>query len=153
MSTTSVPSKTSEDRGGALNTILGLGIVVVLVLVTHYLYNLVKPLTLPGGIPGKVLEYPIWGAAVGLVFNGILKATNTFDRVKSGFKTELFLKIGLILLGASVSFAVLVTAAGGAVIQGLIMVTSVYFFSWWLSGKFGIPDTLRAVMSLSLIHI
>jgi uncharacterized membrane protein YadS len=30
------------------------------------------------------------------------------------------------------------------------MVTAVYFFSWWLSGKFGLPDTLRAVMSTAV---
>jgi uncharacterized membrane protein YadS len=30
------------------------------------------------------------------------------------------------------------------------MVTCVYFFSWWLAGKFGLPDTLRAVMSTAV---
>jgi uncharacterized membrane protein YadS len=30
------------------------------------------------------------------------------------------------------------------------MVSSVYFFSWWLGGKFGLPDTLRAVMSTAV---
>jgi uncharacterized membrane protein YadS len=149
MSTSSVPSKPVEHKALG-NVIAGLVVVIVFSLVTHYLYNLVKPLTLPGGIPGKVLEYPIWAAVIGLVLNYVLKAANLFDRVKAGFRTELFLKIGLILLGAKISFAVLVTAAGGAVLQGLIMVTSVYFFSWWLSGKFGVPDTLRAVMSTAV---
>lgn len=149
MTTTSAPEKASKQNN-TINFLLGLVVVFILVLLTRYLYNIVKPMTLPGGIPGKVLEYPIWGAVIGLIFNYIFKVTNVHDTLKPGFRTELFLKIGLILLGASVSFKVLVTAAGGAVIQGLIMVTSVYFFSWWLGGKFGLPDTLRAVMSTAV---
>lgn len=149
MTTTSVPSQPTE-RKTLTGSLIGLAIVFVLMLVTHYVYNLVKPLTLPGNIPGSVLEYPIWAAAFGLIANYILKAFKVHNQVKSGFRTELFLKIGLILLGAKISFTVLVTSAGGAIVQGLIMVTSVYFFSWWLAGKFGIPDTLRAVMSTAV---
>jgi uncharacterized membrane protein YadS len=144
---TAKPVSEKRDTTGFL---LGLAVVIVLCFITRYVYNIVKPMTLPGGIPGKVLEYPIWAAVVGLIFNWIFKATNLHDRLASGFKTELFLKVGLILLGASVSFKVLVTAAGGAIIQGIIMVTCVYFFSWWLAGKFGLPDTLRAVMSTAV---
>ena len=70
--------------------------------------------------------------------------------LKKGFRTELFLKVGLVMLGAGISFKVIVTAAGGAIVQGLIMVSSVYFFSWWLAGKFGLPDTLKAVMSTAV---
>jgi uncharacterized membrane protein YadS len=149
MTTSTVPENKSQQNN-TVNFILGLVVVVVLCFVTRYVYNIVKPMTLPGGIPGKVLEYPIWAAVVGLIFNAIFKATNLHDTLKSGFRTELFLKIGLIFLGASVSFRVLLTAAGGAVIQGVIMVSSVYFFSWWLAGKFGLPDTLRAVMSTAV---
>jgi len=32
----------------------------------------------------------------------------------------------------------------------VIMVTCVYFFSWWLGGKFGLSDSLRAVMSTAV---
>ena len=42
------------------------------------------------------------------------------------------------------------TAAGGAILQGIIRVTAVYLFSWWLSGKCSLPDTLRAVMSTAV---
>ncbi|MFC1879276.1 YeiH family protein [Chloroflexota bacterium] len=144
---TAQPASEKKNLTGFL---LGLAVVIVLCFVTRYFYNIVKPMTLPGGIPGKVLEYPIWAAVIGLIFNWIFKATNVHERLTPGFKTELFLKVGLILLGGKVSFKVLVTAAGGAVIQGIIMVTCVYFFSWWLAGKFGLPDTLRAVMSTAV---
>ncbi|MEW5871845.1 MAG: putative sulfate exporter family transporter [Chloroflexota bacterium] len=130
--------------------IIGLVIVVVLAFVARWLKGLVYGASLPFGIPGKVLEFPLWAALVGLVVNGILKAANVYEKVKSGFRTELFLKVGLVLLGAGISFKVIVTAAFGAIIQGLIMVTCVYFFSWWLGGKFGLSDSLRAVMSTAV---
>jgi len=147
--TTSAPAKTQKNSN-LVGFLIGLAIVVVLAFLARYLKGVVYGAKLPWGIPGKVLEFPLWAALIGLIANWILKTAKVYDTVKSGFRTELFLKIGLVLLGAGISFKVIVTAAGGAIIQGLIMVTSVYFFSWWLGGKFGLPDTLRAVMSTAV---
>jgi uncharacterized membrane protein YadS len=130
--------------------IAGLAIVVLLAFFARWLKVQVYGVSLPLGIPGKALEYPLWGALVGLAANGILKVTGLYDFVKSGFRTELFLKIGLVLLGTTISFATIITAAGGAIVQALIMVTAVYFFCWWLSGVFGLPNTLKAVMSTAI---
>lgn len=142
---------TKETKNpGIVGLLISLALVIVLAFVARWLKGLVYGASLPFGIPGKVLEFPLWAALVGLVANAILKATNTFDYLKSGFRTELFLKIGLVLLGAGISFKVIVTAAGGAIVQGIVMVSAVYFFSWWLGGKFGLPDTLRAVMSTAV---
>jgi len=130
--------------------ILGLAVVIALAFLARWLKIQVYGMKLPLGIPGKALEYPLWAALVGLAANYILKAVNLYDRLKPGFRTELFLKIGLVMLGATVSFKIILTAAGGAIIQGIIMVSAVFFFSWWLGGKFGMPDTLRAVMSTAV---
>jgi len=148
MTTAKVPAKTQSSNVAGF--IIGLALVVVLAFVARWLKIQVYGVSLPLGIPGKALEYPLWAALVGLIVNWILKTTNVYDFVKPGFRTELFLKIGLVLLGTGISFKVIVTAAAGAIIQALIMVTAVYFFSWWLGGKFGLPDTLRAVMSTAV---
>lgn len=149
MTTAKVPAK-AQSSNNLVGFLVGLAVVVVLAFVARWLKIQVYGVNLPLGIPGKVLEYPLWAALVGLIVNYILKTVNVYDFMKSGFRTELFLKIGLVLLGAGISFKVIVTAAAGAIIQALIMVTSVYFFSWWLGGKFGLPDTLRAVMSTAI---
>jgi uncharacterized membrane protein YadS len=150
--TTSTVKQEKAAAPGTANFIVGLVIVVALAFLARWLKGQVYGIQdLFGlGIPGKVLEYPIWAALVGLIANYVLKAINFYEYPKSGFRTELFLKIGLVLLGAGISFKVIVTAASGAIIQGVIMVSSVYFFSWWLGGKFGLPDTLRAVMSTAV---
>ena len=149
MTTAKVPAK-AQSSNNLVGFLVGLAVVVVLAFIARWLKIQVYGTNLPLGIPGKALEYPLWAALIGLIFNYILKSVNVYDFIKSGFRTELFLKIGLVLLGAGISFKVIVTAAAGAIIQALIMVTSVYFFCWWLSGKFGLPDTLRAVMSTAI---
>jgi uncharacterized membrane protein YadS len=150
--TASVVKQEKTAGPGVLNFLVGLVIVVALSILARWFKGQVYGIEdLFGlGIPGKVLEYPLWAALLGLIFNPILKAIKLFNYAKPGFRTELFLKIGLVLLGAGISFKVIVTAATGAIIQGVIMVSAVYFFSWWLGGKFGLPDTLRAVMSTAV---
>lgn len=148
MTTKAVEEK--KNTPGIAGLLVGLAIVVALAFLARYLKIQVYGAELPLGIPGKALEFPLWAALVGLIANWILKAVKAYDFVKPGFRTELFLKIGLVLLGAGISFKVIITAAAGAILQGIIMVTAVYFFSWWLGGKFGLPDTLRAVMSTAV---
>ncbi len=145
-----VKSNQKSSNSGTLGFLLGLALVIVLAFIARWAKIQVYGASLPWGIPGKVLEYPLWAALIGLVVNYILKALKLHDFLKSGFRTELFLKIGLVLLGAGISFKTIITAAGGAILQGIIMVTCVYLFSWWLGGKFGLPDTLRAVMSTAI---
>jgi uncharacterized membrane protein YadS len=141
----------TEQKSETLNVVLGLLLVVVLAFVARAMKNWVYGIPdIGGGVPGKVLEYPLWAALIGLIANYTLKAVKMYDTLKPGFRTELFLKIGLVMLGATISFKVIVTAAAGALIQGVIMVTAVYFFSWWLAGKFGLPDTLKAVMATAV---
>lgn len=150
--TASVVKQEKTTAPGVVNFLVGLVIVVALSILARWLKNQVYGIEdlFGWGVPGKVLEYPLWAALLGLIFNPILKAIKLFEYAKPGFRTELFLKIGLVLLGAGISFKVILTAATGAIIQGIIMVAAVYMFSWWLGGKFGLPDTLRAVMSTAV---
>src|SRR3990172_5766125 len=90
----------------------GLLIVIGLSILAWWITQQVYGLNLPLGIPGKALEFPLWAALVGLAGNAVLKILGAHSFVRPGFRTELFIKIGLVLLGAGVSFATLVTAAG-----------------------------------------
>jgi uncharacterized membrane protein YadS len=150
MSTSTVKKAPETPASSSVGTWIGVALVIVLAFVARWAKYQVYGADLPFGIPGKVLEYPLWAALIGLIANWLLKTFGVYDPLKKGFRTELFLKVGLVMLGAGISFKVIVTAAGGAIIQGIIMVTSVYFFSWWLAGKFGLPDTLKAVMSTAV---
>lgn len=93
------------------------------------------------------LEYPLTAVVIGLIANGLLRVTNLYHHIKPAIRTELFLKVGLVILGARISLDDLVTTGTGGLIQALIMVASVFLFSWWLGGKLKLNPTLRAVMA------
>jgi uncharacterized membrane protein YadS len=99
---------------------------------------------------GKALEYPLWAAVLGLIANIVLGALKLKDFIKPGVRTELFLKIGLVLMGLGINFTTVIRAGGGGVVQGIFMVTSVFLFSWWLGGVFKLSDSMRAVMSTAI---
>lgn len=140
-------ASSSSSRAGFWG---GLGLVVVLAGVAWWLTQQIYKINFPFGIPGKALEYPLWAALVGLAGNAILKSLKVHTTLRTGFRTELFLKIGLVLLGTGLNFNTLTTAAPGAILQGVIMITSVFFFCWWLAGKFNLDDKLRAVMATAV---
>lgn len=129
--------------------LIGLVVVLILAIATNKLAHWSAGLPLPGKM-GKVLEYPLWAAVLGLIVNVIVTLTKTRPFIQPGVRTELYLKIGLILMGVRVNFQTILAAGGGGIIQALIMVTSVFLFCWWLAGRFKIPDTLRAVMATAI---
>jgi uncharacterized integral membrane protein (TIGR00698 family) len=144
-------ARPSSPRSAILDSIIGLILVIALAFLTYWVKG--KVYGIPNvlfGIPGKALEYPLWAALIGLIVNVLLRLFKVHERFADGFRTELFLKVGLVLLGATISFKTIATAAGGSVLQALILITCVYMFCWWLAGKFGLPDTLRAVMSSAI---
>ncbi|KKM09749.1 hypothetical protein SY88_16190 [Clostridiales bacterium PH28_bin88] len=121
-------------------TIIGLVIIVVLAVIVNKLSKNVS----------GTLEYPLWAAALGLLANLIMSATRTKDFIQPAIRTELFLKIGLVLLGASVNFTKVMSVGAKGIVQGLIMITCVFFFTYWLGGKFKLSDTLKATMATAI---
>ena len=98
----------------------------------------------------KTLEYPLWAVILGLGANLALSAAGVREKVNQAFRTELFLKVGLVLLGAGVNFTQVLSVGGKGVVQALIMVTSVFLFTWWLGGLFKLDEKLRAVMCAAI---
>ena len=95
----------------------------------------------------KSIEFPVYAIALGLLGNVVLTRLALRDKLAAGFKTEFFIKTGLVLLGASINLKLLVTAAGPAIIQALLLISIVFGFTWWLGGRLGIEDKLRALLA------
>jgi uncharacterized integral membrane protein (TIGR00698 family) len=102
------------------------------------------------GISKNPLEYPLIAVALGLVVNALLKATKTHASLQPAMRTELFLKVGLILMGARLDITEVLTQGAGGLIQALIMVTSVFFFTWWLGTRLKVNEQLKAVMAAAV---
>lgn len=95
----------------------------------------------------KSIEFPVYAIVLGLLGNAVLSRLALRDALSNGFRTEFFIKTGLVLLGASINLKVLVTAAGPAIIQALLLISIVFGFTWWLGGRLGLEDKLRALLA------
>lgn len=96
---------------------------------------------------GGAVEFPVYAIVIGLVLNVVLSAFRIRGRLAAGFRTEFFIKTGLVLLGGTVVLSVIVRAAGPAIVQAALLITGVFFFTWWVAGKLGVDDHLRALLS------
>ena len=150
---TSQPTEQQQARGSGLGYVIA-GVVVVLVLgaLTRLLEQQVPEWA--AGTPfakiAKSIEFPIYAIALGLIGNFILSRLALRDVLAKGFRTEFFIKTGLVLLGASINLKVLVTAAGPSIIQALLLISIVFGFTWWLGGVLKIEDKLRALLATAV---
>ncbi|WP_281690489.1 YeiH family protein [Pseudonocardia thermophila] len=102
------------------------------------------------GDVAAAIEYPVYAIVLGLIGNVVLTQLGVRDRLAGGFRTEFFIKTGLVLLGASINFSVIVSAAGPAIVQALLLISIVFGFTWWLGGRLGLDDRLRALLSTAV---
>ncbi|SJM51195.1 YeiH family protein [Gulosibacter sp. 10] len=142
----------AEAPRSALGTVAGLAITVLLAIVVSVLTSRVPDWTADTwfGPIAKSVEFPVYAIALGFAFNGILSALGVRDRLSGGFRTEFFIKIGLVLLGATVNISVILEMGLPAIIQALLLITTVFLFTWWFAGIIGLAPHLRALLASAL---
>lgn len=139
------PTAISNQR--LLQFVLGTLFILALAVLVAELDKWISDTFKENNITRNPFEYPLTAVLVGLAANGILRATNLYTTIRPAIRTEFYLKVGLVLLGAKVSFGDLLEKGAGGMIQAFIMVASVFYFTWWLGGKLKLNDSLRAVMA------
>ncbi|MGE8340118.1 MAG: YeiH family protein [Flavobacterium sp.] len=90
------------------------------------------------------LEAVIFSLVIGLIIGNFFQLPEWF---RSALSTELFVKIGLVLLGTSVIFSDILKAGSLGLIQALIVVLSVWYFAFWLCKKLKVDDELTMMIS------
>jgi uncharacterized integral membrane protein (TIGR00698 family) len=127
----------------------GVAVVVALAALSRFLEQTVPAAAKGTAFAGvaAAIEFPVYAILLGLLGNVVLTRLGLRDRLAGGFRTEFFIKTGLVLLGASINFAVILTAAGPAILQALVLISVVFGFTWWLGGRLGLDDRLRALLS------
>ncbi len=90
------------------------------------------------------LEAVIFSLGLGLIMSNFFKLP---EWLKSSLSTELFVKIGLVLLGTGVIFSDILKAGSLGLIQALVVVVSVWYFAYWLCKKLKIDDELTMMIS------
>ncbi|MEV6428237.1 putative sulfate exporter family transporter [Nocardia sp. NPDC051463] len=136
-------------RPTVTEVVAGIAVVVLLGALTRYVDTHVPrwALDTPLQRVARSIEFPVYAIAIGLLGNGILAKLDLRERISAGFRTEFFIKTGVVLLGASINLKILMTAAGPSILQALLLITSVFAFTWWLGGRLGLDDKLRALLS------
>lgn len=90
------------------------------------------------------LEAVIFSLLIGLLIGNTIKLP---DWLKASLSTEVFVKIGLVLLGTSVIFSDILKAGSLGLIQALLVVISVWYFAFWISRKMGIDEEMGIMLS------
>jgi uncharacterized integral membrane protein (TIGR00698 family) len=93
---------------------------------------------------GLNLEAVIFSLALGLLIGNAFTLPSWF---RESLSTELFVKIGLVLLGTGVLFSDILRAGALGLIQALIVVISVWYFAYWVCKKLKIDDELSMMLS------
>jgi len=126
---------------------VGFGLLVVLTVIVFWLDGMLLATFRAQGIRGNLLEYPLVAIVLGLIANGLLHLTGHYEYIRPVLKTENYLRVGVILLGARVAFGNLLSTGLGGVLQAVLMVSLVFGFTWWLAGRMNLPASLKAVMA------
>jgi uncharacterized integral membrane protein (TIGR00698 family) len=119
------------------NYILGFPLVYIVTIIA---------LILAGSSQAKSLnlEAVIFSLVLGLLISNFIKLP---EWLKSSLSTELFVKIGLVLLGTSVIFGDILKAGSLGLIQALLVVTSVWYFAFWVCKKLKVDDEIAMMIS------
>jgi uncharacterized integral membrane protein (TIGR00698 family) len=96
------------------------------------------------GIKYYGFEYVLWALFIGLFISNVLGVPGW---LKAGVMTEYFIKIGLVCMGATIMFSVVIKAGAVGMIQALLVVGAVWFFAYWLARRFGISERFSAVIA------
>ena len=94
-----------------------------------------------------VLEFPFWAVLGGLFIGSLLRLP---ERLKTAAKTEPYIKTGLILLGASINFGVILSVGSRGIIQALIGVPLVFLFTYFVARRFRLDEKFAAVLSTAV---
>ena len=90
------------------------------------------------------LEIVLFSLLIGLFISNVIGVSG---RIKGIVQTELYVKIGLVLLGCGIVFNDILQAGAKGLIQSVAVVIVVWQFSFWLCRRFHLEDEFRAMLS------
>jgi uncharacterized integral membrane protein (TIGR00698 family) len=90
------------------------------------------------------LEAVIFSLSIGLLISNTINLPEWF---RATLSTELFVKIGLVLLGTGVIFSDILKAGALGLVQALAVVLSVWYFAYWVCKKLKLDDELTMMIS------
>ena len=97
-----------------------------------------------GAIRSLNLEAVIFSLSIGLLIGNLFSLPVWF---RSVLNAEMFVKIGLVLLGTRIIFSEILNAGKLGMIQALVVVFTVWYFAFWICKKLKLDEDLRMMIS------
>jgi uncharacterized integral membrane protein (TIGR00698 family) len=93
------------------------------------------------------LETVFWALILGLLISNTVGVPGW---LKEAVKTEYFIKIGLVLLGAEQLFSTVVKVGALGMIQAIIVIAAVFYVCFWVAKKFGLDDEFASILGTAV---
>jgi uncharacterized integral membrane protein (TIGR00698 family) len=93
------------------------------------------------------LEVVFWALILGLIISNTVGVPEWF---KTAVKTEFFIKIGLVLLGAEVLFTTIAKVGAYGMVQAVIVIGAVFYVCLWVCRKIGLDDEFAAILGTAV---
>jgi len=90
------------------------------------------------------IEYVLWCLFLGLFISNVIGLP---EWLKPAVRTEFYIKSGLVILGSGILFGEIVQAGFYGIVQAVLVVGVVWYFTWWIAKKMNIDDDFAAVLS------
>jgi uncharacterized integral membrane protein (TIGR00698 family) len=89
-------------------------------------------------------EYVIFALIFGLIISNIFKVP---EILKAAGKTEYFIKIGLVCMGAGIVFSDVLRGGFMGLVQAVLVATAVWFMTYWICRKFQVSERFSAIIA------
>lgn len=89
------------------------------------------------------IEAPLVALALGLIVGNLIKIPAWFD---SSLRTELYVKVGIILLGATLPFTLITKAGPVAFLQASVIAIITFLVIFWVAKAFGLDNRFAATL-------
>lgn len=90
------------------------------------------------------ISYVLFALAIGLIISNIFKVPKI---LKAAGQTEFFIKIGLVCMGATIMFSVVLKAGVFGVVQAILVATTVWFGTYWICRKFKVSEKFSSIIA------
>jgi len=90
------------------------------------------------------ISYVLFALVFGLIISNIFKVPRI---LKAAGLTEYYIKIGLVCMGATIMFSVVLKAGTVGVVQALIVAGTVWFMTYFICRKFGVSERFSSIIS------
>ena len=90
------------------------------------------------------IEYVLWCLFLGLFISNVIGLP---DWLKPAVRTEFYIKSGLVVLGAGILFGEIVQAGFYGIVQAVLVVIAVWYFTFWLCKKLKVDEEFSVVLS------